>query len=48
LYPQDHTHFNAAGADLHAATIVSGLKVLQPNPIAQFLSAKGEGIGSHL
>lgn len=28
LYPQDHTHFNAAGADLHAATAVAGLKKL--------------------
>jgi hypothetical protein len=28
LYPQDHTHFNAEGADLHAAMVVAGLKAL--------------------
>ena len=41
LYPQDHTHFNAAGADLHAAAVVAGLKGLHPSPVANFLSAKG-------
>jgi len=44
LYGQDHTHFNAAGADLHAAAVVAGLKGLSPNPIAHFLSAKGEAV----
>lgn len=37
LYPQDHTHFNAAGADLHAATVVAGLKKTPSLPLAQFL-----------
>jgi lysophospholipase L1-like esterase len=41
LYPQDHTHFNAAGADLHAATAVAGLKKLPSLSIAKFLSAQG-------
>ena len=41
LYPQDHTHFNAAGADLHAATAVAGLRKIPGLPIAQYLSAKG-------
>ncbi len=44
LYPQDHTHFNAIGADLHAAAVVSGLKGLRPSPVAKFLSAKGEAV----
>lgn len=44
LYPRDHTHFNAAGADLHAATVVSGLKSLRSNPVRRFLSAKGEAV----
>ncbi len=44
LYPQDHTHFNAAGADLHAAAVVSGLKGLRPSPITKILSAKGEAV----
>ena len=46
LYPQDHTHFNAAGADLHAAAVVSGLKGLRPSPVAKFLSAKGESVAA--
>jgi len=37
LYPQDHTHFNAAGADLHAATVVAGLEKIPSLPVAQFL-----------
>lgn len=44
LYPQDHTHFSAAGADLHAAAVVRGLKALRPDPVAPFLSAKGMGL----
>jgi lysophospholipase L1-like esterase len=37
LYPQDHTHFNAPGADLHAATVASGLKNLSALGLAKFL-----------
>ena len=37
LYPQDNTHFNAVGADLHAATVVAGLKQLPGHPVAKFL-----------
>ncbi len=44
FYPRDHTHFNAVGADLHAARVVSGLKGLRPSPIAKLLSAKGESV----
>ena len=44
LYPRDHTHFNAIGADLHAAGVVAGLKGLRPSPITKFLSAKGRAI----
>jgi len=44
FYEQDHTHFNATGADLHAAAIVAGLKALQPSPVATFLSVKGEAV----
>lgn len=43
LYTRDHTHFNAAGADLHAQAVVARLKGLRPNRVAKFLSAKGEG-----
>jgi lysophospholipase L1-like esterase len=44
LYPQDHTHFNAEGADLHAATVVALLKGLRPSPVSKVLSAKGEAV----
>ena len=44
LYPRDHTHFNAEGADLHAAAVVAGLKGLRPSPVTKFLSAKGKGV----
>ena len=44
LYPQDATHFNAEGADLHARVVVAGLKGLRPSPIANALSAPGEAV----
>ena len=44
LYPRDHTHFNASGADIHAATVVSGLKSLRSNPVRKYLSAKGAAV----
>ncbi len=44
LYPRDHTHFNAVGADLHAAIVVSGLKGLRPSPVRPWLSAKGQAV----
>ena len=46
LYPRDHTHFNSVGADLHAATVVSGLKSLRSNPVRKILSAKGEAVAA--
>jgi lysophospholipase L1-like esterase len=44
IYQQDHTHFNAVGADLHAAAVVAGLKGVRPNLVVKFLSAKGEAV----
>jgi lysophospholipase L1-like esterase len=44
LYPRDHTHFDAAGADIFAAAAVSGLKGLRGRPLAGDLSAKGEDV----
>ena len=46
IYQQDSTHFNAIGADLHAAAVVAGLKTLHPSPVAKLLSAKGEAVPS--
>jgi lysophospholipase L1-like esterase len=48
LYPRDHTHFNAEGANLHAARLVANLKGLRPNPVRQVLSAKGEAVEPEL
>lgn len=46
FYPQDHTHFNAEGADRHAAIVVAGLKGLRPSPVEKLLSAKGEAVAA--
>ena len=46
LYPQDHTHFNAVGADLHAAAVVASLKGWRPNLVEKTLSAKGEAVAA--
>jgi len=51
LYPKDHTHFNAEGADLHAAEVVSGLRALGVGPkgadsIDPYLSDKGRNAAS--
>jgi lysophospholipase L1-like esterase len=37
LYPQDSTHFNLAGAEMHAQCVLGGLKALRPDPITHFL-----------
>ena len=44
IYQQDHTHFNAEGADLHAAMVVAGLKGLRPSPVTNLLSEKGTAV----
>jgi lysophospholipase L1-like esterase len=46
IYEQDHTHFNAIGADMHARTVVSGLKALRPSPVRSYLSPKGTAVPS--
>jgi len=44
LYGPDHTHPNVAGADLHAAAVVAGLKGIRKGPWEAFLSAKGQAV----
>ncbi|HWA09738.1 MAG TPA: GDSL-type esterase/lipase family protein [Opitutaceae bacterium] len=44
LYQPDKTHTNKDGADLNAATVVSGLKALRGYPFAQYLSPKGADV----
>jgi len=45
-FPQDHTHTNAAGADLTAALVVAGLKGLRPSPFAPLLSDRGAAVAA--
>ncbi len=42
--PNEVIHTNWAGADLNAQMVVSGLKALQPDPLAGKYSPKGEAI----
>ena len=46
FYPKDHTHFNAAGADIHAAAVVSGLAEQRVSPVTGSLSAKGVAVAA--
>jgi lysophospholipase L1-like esterase len=48
LFPQDHTHTNAAGAELNARCVVAGLKALHENGILRALSAQGRTIDAGL
>ena len=41
LFPRDHTHTNADGAELNAASVVAGLKALGNHPLDRFMAAKG-------
>jgi lysophospholipase L1-like esterase len=44
VYPQDSTHFDAVGADLHAALVVAGLRGLRLKEFDALLSAKGTAV----
>jgi lysophospholipase L1-like esterase len=46
LYRKDHTHFDAVGADIHAAAVVSGLKGISRSPISTYLSEKGAAVAA--
>ncbi|MEZ5275342.1 MAG: rhamnogalacturonan acetylesterase [Opitutaceae bacterium] len=46
MYPRDHTHFNAEGAERHAAAVVALLKGLRPDPVDGFLSEKGKSVAA--
>jgi lysophospholipase L1-like esterase len=41
FFPRDHTHTNADGAELNAASVVAGLKALTKHPLDRFMAAKG-------
>lgn len=44
LFGGDHTHTNAAGAELTARSVVAGLKGLRESPWETFLSAAGQAV----
>ncbi len=44
LFPLDHTHTNAAGAELNARWVVAGLKALPRSLVTPWLSPKGEAV----
>ncbi len=46
VYQQDSTHFDAVGADMHAAGVVAGLKGLRLKTFDEFLSAKGKDVAA--
>lgn len=46
IYQQDSTHFNAVGADMHAAGVVAGLKGLRLKTFDEFLSARGKDVAA--
>ena len=44
LFADPHTHTSLAGAELNAATVVRGLKLLPKDPVAADFSPKGEAV----
>ena len=44
LFPNDHTHTNAAGADINAASVIAGLKGLGDCPLCADLSPKAGAV----
>jgi lysophospholipase L1-like esterase len=46
LFGGDWTHTNAAGAEINAASVISGLKALKEFPLCRYLSAKAGEISA--
>ena len=44
LFADPHTHTSLAGAEINAATVVRGLKMLPKDPVAGDFSAKGDAV----
>ncbi len=44
FFPRDHTHTNAAGAELNAEWVVAGLRGLRPSPVEDWLSSRGQAV----
>jgi rhamnogalacturonan acetylesterase len=48
LFADPHTHTSLAGAQLNAASVVAGLKRLQPNPLAAFILEQAPAVDAVL
>ncbi len=46
LFEGDHTHTNAAGAEMNAAAVIAGLKGIKDSPLRGYLSAKAGAVGA--
>jgi lysophospholipase L1-like esterase len=46
LFATDHTHTSPAGAELNAALVVAGLKMLKATPLNRYLSSKGKEVAA--
>jgi lysophospholipase L1-like esterase len=46
LFADEHTHTTLAGAELNAAIVLSGLKALNPDPLASYYSTKAAIVGA--
>lgn len=44
LFPKDHTHTNATGAELNARSVIAGLKAMRENAIIRTFSAAGRAV----
>ncbi|HEU0173573.1 MAG TPA: rhamnogalacturonan acetylesterase [Blastocatellia bacterium] len=44
LFADEHTHTTLVGAELNAASVISGLKALKPDPLASYYSEKAATI----
>ena len=46
LFADPHTHTSRAGAELNAECVLAGLKALDPDPVARYFSARGQGVAA--
>jgi lysophospholipase L1-like esterase len=46
LFADPHTHTSLEGAELNAASVVAGLKMLKKDPLARYFSAKANTVAS--
>jgi lysophospholipase L1-like esterase len=47
LFGDPHTHTSPAGAELNASCVIAGLKALKQDPLAPYLSQKGNAVAAY-